>query len=321
MVKEAVPGEGEDAESSAESAGRRVPRHRAAAEQGDMGLFRILAGKIPQILLILLILFILVFQNPVVIVPAGNKGILLNFGAVSGVLPEGLNFRIPFAQGVQMFEVRTQKYETDATAASMDMQDVYTTVALNYHPDSSQVDTIYRTLGMDYASKVIAPAIQEATKAATSQYKAEDLIDKRTIVRDGINKLLTERLSRYGIIVETVSITNFRFSAQYTQAIEQKVTSQQTKLNEEQILQIKEIQAKQALAVAHGEANARIAMASADANATIVKADAEARAIEMISKKLAQEPRYLDYMRTQRWDGRLPTTVAGGVVPFINLSN
>jgi len=320
MVKEAVPDEGDVTDSITESGGRRVPRHRTVAGGDDLGVLQKMAKKIPQILFILFLLFILVLHNPLVIVPAGHKGILLNFGAVSGVLPEGLNFRIPFAQSMQIFEVRTQKYETDATAASMDMQDVYTTVALNYHPDSSQVDTIYRTLGMDYASKVIAPAIQEATKAATSQYKAEDLIDKRTTVRDGINKLLTERLSRYGIIVETISITNFRFSSQYTQAIEQKVTSQQTKLNEEQVLQIKEIQARQALAVAQGEANARIAMASAEANATIVKADAEARAIEMISKKLAQEPRYIEYLRTQRWDGRLPATVAGGVIPFINLS-
>jgi prohibitin 2 len=304
--------ESEDMDKKAEESRRKRAEMRRAEE----------AKKIKQYALIGSVVFIIVAMialNPFVQVPAGYKGVLLNFGAVSGVLPEGLHLRVPFMQSVQLFEVRTQKYETDATAASSDMQDVYTTVAVNYHPDSSKVDDIYQSIGLEYASKVIAPAVQEAVKASTAQYKAEELIEKRPVVSDEVKKLLTERLSKYNVIVESISITNFRFSDQYTQAIEQKVTSQQQKLNEAQILEIKVIQAQQALAEAQGKANSQLAMATAEANATRVKAEAESSAIQMISRQLAQEPRYIDYIKMQRWDGRLPS-VMGGAVPLINMN-
>jgi prohibitin 2 len=278
--------------------------------------------KLGALAFLMVILIVVLFAfNPIVQVNAGYRGILLTFGAVTGVLPEGLNFKIPFIQAVEPFEVRTQKYEVSATSASSDMQDVYTIISINYRPDSIKVGDIYKNTGTNYAEKIIAPAVQEATKAATAKYKAEDLIDQRTSVKDIIQTSLTERLSKYDIIVETVNIIDFKFSEQYTQAIEQKVTSQQTKLNEEQILFIKRIQAEQALAEAQGRANSNLAIATAEANATIIKAQAESQAIQLISQTLAKEPTYIDYITRKQWDGKLPLVTGGGAVPFINISS
>ncbi|MGB8777458.1 MAG: SPFH domain-containing protein, partial [Nitrososphaeraceae archaeon] len=60
------------------------------------------------------------------IVDAGNRGILLHFGAVdtSMSLDEGLHFVVPFRDNVVQMEVRTQKIVESATSASKDLQDV-----------------------------------------------------------------------------------------------------------------------------------------------------------------------------------------------------
>jgi prohibitin 2 len=72
----------------------------------------------------------------------GTKGIVLNFGAVQKiVLEEGLHLRIPVMQEIALMDVKVQKAETDAAAASADLQDVSSRVALNYHivPDKANI--------------------------------------------------------------------------------------------------------------------------------------------------------------------------------------
>jgi len=82
-------------------------------------------------------------------VPAGFRGVLLTFGKPSDlVATEGFHFKIPVAQSVKLIEVRTQKIEVTADSASLDLQDVQTTIALNYHvvPDSSNL--LYQEIGL-----------------------------------------------------------------------------------------------------------------------------------------------------------------------------
>ena len=99
---------------------------------------------VPVIIGIIIISIIAI--SSVRIVDAGNRGILLHFGAVdtSMSLDEGLHFVVPFRDNVVQMEVRTQKIVESATSASKDLQDVSTQVALNYHinPDNAQI--VYR---------------------------------------------------------------------------------------------------------------------------------------------------------------------------------
>ena len=53
----------------------------------------------------------------VVIVEAGHRGVVLYLGAVENrVLGEGLHFIVPFAEQVIQMEVRTQKFQAEASA-------------------------------------------------------------------------------------------------------------------------------------------------------------------------------------------------------------
>lgn len=79
-------------------------------------------------------LLFFLFLKPWVQIGAGERGVLLNFGAVQqDVLGEGLHFITPVMQKVAVMDVKVQKATTDAAAASSNLQDVSSTVAINYH--------------------------------------------------------------------------------------------------------------------------------------------------------------------------------------------
>jgi regulator of protease activity HflC (stomatin/prohibitin superfamily) len=263
-------------------------------------------------LLVVGIFIIGVLLSSIVLVDAGDRGVLLTWGKVEDkILQPGLNFIMPIAQSVVHTDVRTQKVEHDASAASADLQTVSTKVALNFHLDSEKVNAVYIRLGNNYGDTVIAPAIQEAVKASTAKFTAEELITKRDVVKETINQELSNRLRVYNIITESILITNFDFSPQFNAQIEAKVTAEQRALTELNNLKMVEYVAQQKVAQAVGEANA-----------TLTKAQAEAQAIYMTAQALKENPQLVQLEIVKRWDGVLPNFVMGGAsaIPLLDLS-
>lgn len=243
------------------------------------------------------------------IISAGERGVLMEFGKVRDdtVLSPGIHFVIPFYNTVARMDVQTQVFESETMAASNDLQDAKTKVAVNYHLSPTSVNALYRDVGIDYHNRIIAPAIQEVLKASTSKFKAEELITRREAVKDMVQAGLIERLGNRGIVIEQISITNFEFSQVFSQAIEQKVTAQQLALKAENDLRRVEIEAKQKVAVAEG-----------DKQANILSAEGKAKEMEIIQKQLDKSPTYIQYLATRQWDGKLPQ-VTGGAIPLIQL--
>lgn len=248
------------------------------------------------------------------IIDAGNRGVLLNFGAVdiSRSLEEGIHFVIPVRDDVVQMEARTQKIVEDTLSASKDLQDVRTQVALNYHIDPENVQVLYRTVGLDYANRIIVPAIQESVKQVTARFNAEELITKREIVKNEIEQQIKVRLADFNIIVDTISITEFQFSDEFVKAVEAKVAAQQRALQAQNELRRIEIESQQAEARAVGEQQADIARADGVRQANVLEAQGEALAITIIDQQLRKSPSYLGWLKTQKWDGQLPLVVGGG---------
>jgi regulator of protease activity HflC (stomatin/prohibitin superfamily) len=269
-----------------------------------------------------IIVVVIVLSASIKIVEAGNRGVLLQFGAVdtSRSLPEGIHFVTPFRDNVIELEVRTQKIVESAASASKDLQEVSTEVALNYHvsPDGAQV--LYQQLGPEYSARVISPAIQESVKQVTARFNAEELITKREIVKTEIEQQITQRLAAYNVLVETISITEFQFSEQFTRAVEAKVEAQQRALQAQNELVRIEIEAQQAEAAAVGEQQANIARAEGLRQANVLEAQGEAEAIRIIDEQLRNNPNYLEWLKTQQWNGVLPLVTGGeGATPFIEI--
>jgi regulator of protease activity HflC (stomatin/prohibitin superfamily) len=232
-------------------------------------------------------------------VPAGHRGVVIRFSAVTGgILNEGLQTKVPFIDSVEKMSVQTQKYEADSLAVTNDLQDVSTTIALNWHLDPGMAAEVYRTLGLEFIDRIAAPAIQETIKQVTAKFNAEDLILRRDEVKAAITESLSNRLLERGIITETVSITNFQFSETFTAAIEAKVAAEQAVLEATNKLERVKVEAQQAQAAAKGEADARIAKAIGEAEYIRVVTEAQVAANRDIEGSLT--PEVLQYILLDR---------------------
>ena len=267
------------------------------------------AARIVLLGIIVLVIIGVVASSSVKIVDAGNRGILTHWNAVDLTNPpldEGIHFVIPFQDDVVQMEVRTLKYDTSTRSASQDLQTVQTTVTVNYHPDTERVHFLYKEIGLSYESRVIQPAIDETVKQVSANYNAEELITKRPLVKADIENAIRDRLNQFYIETEVISITDFEFSPLFAKAIESKVEAEQKAQKAENDLIRIEVEARQLEAQAVGLAAANIA-----------EAQGEAEAISIINNALSQNPYYLEWLKTQAWDGKLPLVVGEGGTPFI----
>jgi regulator of protease activity HflC (stomatin/prohibitin superfamily) len=253
-------------------------------------------------------------------VPAGYRGVLLTWGKPSDkILGVGLNFIIPFVQNIELMNVQLQKAESSEDTATRDLQQVTTTVAVNFRLNPNMVNQIYSDLRQDYVSRVIKPNIEESLKAATALYTAEELISKRTEVKAALDNILAERLLIFNIEVVSVSLTDFQFSPSFKAAIEAKVTAEQQALEAKNKLEQIRYEAQQQIIQAEALKNATIAIALGDAEAAIIEADATAAAIEVITSQMTAE--YAQYLWLTQWDGKLPAVVGSDSGLIIDLSS
>ncbi|MBU2567155.1 MAG: prohibitin family protein [Elusimicrobia bacterium] len=259
--------------------------------------------KVAVIIGVILIGFL--FFKPWVQIGPGERGVVLNFGAVQkNVFGEGLHFRIPVVQNIVSMDVKVQKSVTNAAAASSDLQEVSSDVALNYHIIPDKANLVYQTIGIHFKERIIDPAVQEVVKAVTARYTAEELITKRPAVSEAMRSTLDERLMVHNIAVDAFSIVGFSFSKAFTEAIESKQTAEQLALKAKRDLDRIKIEAEQTIVAARAEAES-LRLQRANISTDLIelrKIEANLRAIE-------------------KWDGILPQVTGSGTIPFIGVGD
>jgi len=117
--------------------------------------------------------------------------------------------------------------------------------------------------------------------------------------------------------METTSITNFDFSAQFNQAIEAKVTAEQNALTEKNRLAMIEYQAQQKVAEANGTATATILNAQASAQSILLKATSDAEALRLQKEQVT--PELIQLRMAEKWNGALPQYMFGDSMPLLQL--
>jgi regulator of protease activity HflC (stomatin/prohibitin superfamily) len=207
-------------------------------------------------------------------------------------------------QEVVFMDVKLQKAETDAAAASADLQDVSSRVALNYHIVPDKANVVYQKIGLQFKERIIDPAILEVVKAVTAKYTAEELITKRPAVSEAMRLALMERLIVNNIAVDAFSIVIFSFSKIFTEAIESKQTAEQLALKAKRDLDRIKIEAEQKITAARAEAES-LRLQRANISIDLI----ELRKIEANMKAI------------DKWNGVLPQVTGGGAIPMIGLGD
>ena len=233
------------------------------------------------------------------VIQAGHRGVV--YSSISGVqqkgMTEGFNWKVPWFQSVTKFDIRTQKLEVQADGASKDLQTVKIVVTLNYRLDPLKVSKLFQTVGRDYEQVVIIPAVNEAVKSSSAQFPVEQIIVERPRLRDLIVASLTDRLGRYDITLEQVSVTQIEFSPEFNKVVEEKQV-------EEQKIKTAEYKKKQA---------------EQEKQTTILQAEGQAEQQRLMKSTITKDLVALKWI--EKWDGKLPVTSMGNATPMVNIES
>lgn len=254
-----------------------------------------------------------------------QRGVLLRNGAFVEVVQPGLHFKLPWFESVYKIDMTTQNYHWDkVNSYSADQQPADLRVSVTFHVSPDKVAEMYSRFGGDMASAVtrlISPHINQQIKIVFGQYNAAKAISSRAQLNADVVAAMTKSLSYDPIFtIEGVQIEDIDFSKDYIKSVEQRMQAEVEVQRLQQNLAREKVQAEITVTQATAEANATLARAKADADARILKGNAEASAIAAKGKALSDNPKLVDLIQAERWNGTLPTyMIPGSAVPMLGV--
>jgi hypothetical protein len=147
-------------------------------------------------------------------------------------------------------------------------------------------------------------AIIGAVNDVSNTWEVDSIFNHRQAFEAAIVAECNLRLSKW------FNVSQLRTNITPPEALQESIISK-TKA-----IQQAEASRQQAIA-AKADGERKVAVARADSAETIINAKAAALAIELKQQKLT--PMYIEYLKANAWDGKLPTTIAGGSGTFLNI--
>jgi len=211
----------------------------------------------------------------VVQIGPGEVGVQILFGKVQdGILRSGLNFINPLME-VQKLDIKTQAYtmsganDMDVSSAETKKSDPIQTLSSDgltlildvtvwYRLSADDAPNILRTIGADYESKIVLPAIRTAIRDVAVNYVATDIYSsKRNDYVNAINKRLEESFEGRGLILEKVLLRNVELPLKVREAIDEKIAAEQRAQQMVYVLQKEKQEAERKTVEAQGVAEAQ----------------------------------------------------------------
>lgn len=294
----------------------RVLRKMAGPQRGQVSEW------IPKVVLTMgfVLPALIVLLSTFVIISTGHVGVVTQFSKVEPEpLYEGFNLVAPW-KVVNQMSTQLKKKEGKFDAGSKDLQSVHVVMVINYRLQAKAAPEIFRTVGTDFESVIIAPAEQEVLKAHTAAYQASDILHQRPKLKGEVQVDLAAWLVKYGIELREASLANISFDPGYMKAVEAKQVEEQNAQKKVYEVMQEQREAEKAAAKALGIANAAREAAKGAADATRAAAQAEADALRLKSQAQAEynarvsaslTPALIEQQRIAAWQA------GGSLVPQI----
>lgn len=237
-------------------------------------------------------------------VSAGHVGLVREFGALVGQLPEGVHFVAPWKEVEDVsVQIVSHKFD-DLSSFSRESQDVYVSATLNTQVAPDKIQKLYREVGPNYFEVLIKPRVNQAFKDETVRYSSVEIAPNRETIRKAVRAKLEEELSAHSITVQDLLIDEIRFSKVFQDAIEEKQRQTQIALAEQEKVKAEKSKAEQAVEAAKGKADS-----------VLIAAKKQAEANRVLAESLT--PAYINYLYVEKLSPRVEVMMVPTGQPFL----
>jgi len=166
------------------------------------------------------------FKN-IVIIPAGQVGVMELFGSVSErPLNPGIHLVNPFAE-VEKFSTRLRDIKETVEATSQEGLAFSVDVSLQYKLEPQKVVEVYKSIGSN-ETEIIISRFRSIIREVTATYPAEAIYStKRQEVANQLRERLSEQIAPLGFIVEDALLREIKLPEKLQEAVQEKLAAEQ----------------------------------------------------------------------------------------------
>jgi len=222
---------------------------------------------------------------------------------------EGTYFVAPW-NDILNYNIRQQSRQYESQVMDKNGTDIGLVVAVNYHAEKGNASKLHLLHGTGYADSFIDKKVKGAIKDVIGRYTYIEVYStKREALEQEIETILEADFEGNYMVLDFVEIADVNLPKN----IATEITVKETQKQKNQTAELME-QEKTYLA------NAVIAEAKGDSAKVLIDATAEAEAIRVKQEQLRKSPQYIEYIKAEAWDGKMPQVVSGGSGLIIDLT-
>lgn len=244
--------------------------------------------------------------------------VVTRMGKFDRMAPPGLNFKLPFIEGVTDYRIDLLHYQPAAAANTytIDNQEVDVLYKVFYRIPPDRIRWIYQN-AQDYQQR-LSDMVVDRLKAEMGKVNVAHVSEQRGAIRDRIKDVLKADAARLlGIEVSDFQLSNLEYTKSYKADVEKAASARQAIVTAEWNRDQEKMNADRQRIKAQGEADSRLAVAKAEAESIELKGRAEAESIKAQADALRQNVNLVELRKAERWNGALPTQMLSNVMPIM----
>jgi regulator of protease activity HflC (stomatin/prohibitin superfamily) len=253
--------------------GAAAPRWRIAARFAALALIPLLLGI------------------SIVVVPAGMAGVRVSqvSGTMPGTLYPGLHLVFPLVQGVVLYDMRDQLFQTTLGQKATEALKVQTreglsvglAVAVRYRIDARRLDFIHTNLPQPVDKELVPPVVASSFREIAPNYLVRDLFAaRREDIRREAAAAITRKLAPDAIVVKEVMLRDIELPAEYAKGLEGVLLKEQENDRLSVEVEVKQKLVRTAELEAQAEKVRQVTQAEGEAQTTVLRAKAQSDAMQ-----------------------------------------
>jgi regulator of protease activity HflC (stomatin/prohibitin superfamily) len=286
-------------------------------------------------LLLASISFLILFTSSCARIIQGEVGVKRRLGKVSSkTISPGIVVFNPFSTRIIKLPTRTVNLEIATGLPSKEGLTIRSEISILYRIETKNAVHVLEDIGMDYEDVIILPVFRSASADVCARFMAKDMHSaERAKIEHAIKDQMMETLADRGFVIEAVLMKNITLPAGLSNAIEEKLNSEQEAQRMEFVLQretkdaqrkVIEAEGRQQIAVieAEGQRQAAIIRAEGEKSARIIEAQGVKEANDLVNSSLT--PNVLKFKSIEAFSGIGESTntkviITDGKTPLLGL--